>query len=124
MPLVIKKTKTVSEKVSMLRSLRETESANLKRKREHYEVIKKHDEKLKYFDERYSMITTVFINELSKRNISLNDVDLDRKIDEILSTICEGKYYQTRFEKDNIKDVKNAILRKVNLEKQKLNEER
>ena len=124
MPLVIKRTKTVSEKVSMLRSLRESESANIKRRREHYETIKKYDEKLKYFDERYAMITKVFMNEIVKRKISIDDPELDDKIDEILSFICEGRYYQSRFQNDNIIDVKNAVLRRVNAEKQKIQEER
>lgn len=108
-----------AKRVSNIRTIREYDLVSSKGIEKHHKKIKQYDEKLKYFDERYSLVVKVFMNEIFKRNISIDDPELESKIDEIVSSICEGKYYQTRFAGDNIEDVKNTILRKVNTEKQK-----
>ena len=116
--------KNPKETASYIRKIRTYDMRRSYARKKQEKRTKMHEEKIKYFDERYSFIVKAFMNEISKRNISVDSPELDKKIDEILSSICEGKYYQTRFAEDNIKDIKNAILRKVNLEKQKFNEER
>lgn len=115
---------SIAKRASNIRTIREYDLISSKGKEKHLKRVDQYDEKLKAFDQRYSLITTVFMNELDKRKISVNDLDIYEKIDEILSLICEGKFFKSRFENDKLTDVKNAILRKVNTEKQKIEEER
>ena len=120
----ISKPKSPNETAAYIRKIRNYDMRRSYARRNQAKRTKQHEEKIKYFDERYSLIVKAFMNEFSKRNISIDSPELDNKIDEILTSICEGKYYQTRFAEENIQDVKNAILRKINLEKLKIGEER
>lgn len=116
--------KSLKESAAYIRKIRTYDMKRSYARMEQSKRTKQLDDKLKSFDERYALIVNGFMNELSKREISVNEPDLDSKIDEILSSISEGKYFQSRFADDDMKDIKNAILRRVNAEKQKTGEER
>ena len=83
----------------------------------------KKDEQLKAFDERYCIIVKVFMSEIEKRKIDIAAPDFEERLEEILQEITRGKFFQTRFSGDNIRDIKNTILRKINKEKQRIAEE-
>lgn len=110
----------ISRNATNLKIIRACEAENSRNKSYHQKKSEQQEEKIKYFDERYALIVNVFMNELSKRNISINNPDIYDKIDDILSAISEGSFYQARFSKDNITDIKNAISRKINAEKQRI----
>lgn len=109
----------MARNASNLKIIRACEAENSRNKSYHQKKCEQLEEKIKYFDERYAFIVNAFMNELSKRNISINNPEISDRIDEILSAICGGSFYQARFAKDDIRDVKNAVLRKINAEKQK-----
>lgn len=82
------------------------------------EVAKRKDEQIKHLDERYSVIVTLFMNQITKREIDIFSADFDLKMDEILQEIVLSKYFNSRFPNDNLTNVRNAVLRKVNAERQ------
>lgn len=112
--------KSLKESAAYIRKIRTYDMKRSYARMEQAKRTKQLDDKLKSFDERYALIVNGFMNELSKRKISINEPNLDNKIDEILSSISEGKYFQSRFADDDMKDIKNAVLRRVNTEKQKI----
>ena len=76
------------------------------------------DKKIRFFDERYLTITKLFMDEIRRRKIDITDPEFSQKMEEILQGIVKGKFFQSRFSNDNIQDVRNAILRRVNKERQ------
>lgn len=114
------KPRSPRETAAYIRKIRTYDMKRSYARMEQTKRTKQLDDKLKSFDERYALIVNCFMNELSKRRISINEPNLDNKIDEILSSISEGKYFQSRFADDDMKDIKNAVLRRVNTEKQKI----
>ena len=90
------------------------------------ETSKKRDEKIRVFDERYSVIVKLFMSEIEKRKIDITAPEFNEKMDEILQEISKGKFFQTRYSTDNMDDIRNTILRRVNSERRKgaLKEER
>ena len=82
---------------------------------------KSNEKKIKFFDERYSIIVDLFMKEIEKRKINIEDKNFNDQMDEILEKLFQSKFFEMRFPNDNVKDVKNAVLRKVNsLKQQKL----
>lgn len=120
----VSKPKNPKETAAYIRKIRTYDMKRSYARKNQEKRTKEHEDKIQYFDERYALIVKAFMNEISKRDINIKEPQIDSKIDEILSVICGGKYYKTRFAEDNVEDVKNAILRKINAEKQKFNEER
>ena len=80
-------------------------------------IAERKDKQIKALDERYSVIVKLFMNEVEKRKIDITAPDFTLKMEEILEEISKGKFFQSRFSHDNVKDIKNAILRKVNSER-------
>ena len=110
----LRRPKNPEKKASKLRTIRACEGVTSRNKDYCQKKAEQQTQKLKSLDERYAVIVKVFMNELSKRNTSINSHEIYERIDEILSSISKGSYYQTRFAGDNISDIRNAILRKVN----------
>lgn len=79
----------------------------------------RHKAELEDLWERYESVVILFMNELKRRNIDLDETDFEAKMDEILQRIFESKYFKSRFPNENLNDIRNAVLRKINLDKQR-----
>ena len=85
--------------------------------------LQKVDTMIEYDDKRYEALTTVFMNTVYAREINMLAIDFDEMMEEILQTIYQSKMFEMRYKNDDKQRVKNAILRVVNKEREKIKEE-
>ena len=58
-----------------------------------------------------------------QEEINMLAIDFDEMMEEILQTIYQSKMFEMRYKNDDKQRVKNAILRVVNKEREKIKEE-
>ena len=78
------------------------------------------DARIEFDDERYKSLTSAFMNTIHAKRIDIDSSDFDEKMEEILQTIYQSKTFNIRYPNDDKERVKNAILRAVNKEKDRL----
>lgn len=76
--------------------------------------------RLKKLDEKYASVISVIDKELSKRNINYFELDakeFDEKVNEIIEIILSSPIYRNRFNSENTQDIRNALKRRLNANK-------
>ena len=84
----------------------------------------KANERIEYYNERYCSLTKVFMNTINAREIDIMSKDFDEKIEEILQAIFQSKVFEVRYRNDDKQEVKNAILRAVNEQRNRIKSEK
>ncbi len=80
------------------------------------------DEQIRIQDARYTTIVSVILREIQKRDINYDDSEFDIKIDQIIEMLQQNPFFK-RFREDSVIDIRNAVKRRVNLNKTKSEEE-
>ncbi len=80
------------------------------------------DEQIRIQDARYTTIVSVILREIQKRDINYDDSEFDIKIDQIIEMLQQNPFFK-RFNEDSVIDIRNAVKRRLNLNKTKSEEE-
>lgn len=84
------------------------------------EKINENKNRIEILDKKYASVISVIDKELSKRNINYFELDakeFDEKVNEIIEIILSSPIYRNRFNSENTQDIRNALKRRLNANK-------
>ena len=92
--------------------------ADAKRRQEDIKNKERKEREINFRDKKYNTIILLILNEINKRNISLEDNEFNEKIDDIIRVLVSHKSLK-RFAFDSIEEIRYAVIRRMKQEKSK-----